>query len=273
MPAKFETLNDTEWDQVAEIWDLLDRGEIEASRRAIGALLAARPGHADLRIVDAAVALEEGAPHRALEALKGAERSADPALFFHLRALGRYELAEFERARADANRALTVHPGLAEAHDLLSRIAEHLGQPEQAREHAEAARAVDDASAPDPLEMTDGEFDAIVAAALSEMPEPVKRALAEVPVLVEPLPSRALLGGDDAISPDVLGLFVGLSLRERSVNDPPRAPGAIYIYRRNLLRVCADAEELKREVRITVQHEVGHLLGLNEGELENWGLG
>ena len=111
MPVKFETLNDTEWDQVGEIWEQIDRGEIEASRRALGALLAARPGHADLRIVDAAISLEEGAPHRALEALKGAERSADPALFFHLRALGRYELAEFERSRADALRALAVHPG------------------------------------------------------------------------------------------------------------------------------------------------------------------
>ncbi|MGH3056083.1 MAG: hypothetical protein ACRDL7_14005, partial [Gaiellaceae bacterium] len=125
MPAKFETLNDTEWDQVSEIWDLIDRGEIDASRRALGALLAARPGHADLRIVDAALALEEGAPHHALETLKGAERSADPALFFHLRALARYELGEFERARADALRALAVQPELAEAHDLLSRIAEH----------------------------------------------------------------------------------------------------------------------------------------------------
>ena len=53
----------------------------------------------------------------------------------------------------------------------------------------------------------------------------------------------------------------------------PGAPGAIYIFRRNLLRSCADLEELKREVRITVQHEVGHLLGLDEDELEEWGLG
>ncbi|MGH7742124.1 MAG: metallopeptidase family protein, partial [Candidatus Eiseniibacteriota bacterium] len=154
----------------------------------------------------------------------------------------------------------------------LSRIAEHLGQPEEAREHAEAAREADAAGSPQPLEISESEFDAIVTRALAEMPEQVRQALADVPVLVEPLPSRDLLGGEDAISPDVLGLFVGRSLRERSVNEVPTAPGAIYIFRRNLLRVCADAEELKREVRITVQHEVGHLLGLNEGELENWGL-
>jgi predicted Zn-dependent protease with MMP-like domain len=273
MVMKFETLHDSEWDQVGEIWELLDRGEVEASRRALHALLAARPGHADLRIVDAAIALEEGAPRRALEALKGAERSADPAMFFHLRALGRYELAEFERARADALRALAVHPDLAEAHDLLSRIAEHLGQPEAALEHAEAARAADGAGASEPLELAEREYDAIVTRALAEMPEPVKRALADVPVVVEPLPARELLGGEDAVSPDVLGLFVGRSLRERSVNDAPDVPGAIYIFRRNLLRVCSDAEELRREVRITVQHEVGHLLGLDENELENWGLG
>jgi len=271
MLARFETLNDTEWKQVGEIWDLLDRGDVEASRRALGALMSARPGHADLRIVDAAIALEEGAPRRALEALRGAERSADPALFFHLRALTRYELAEFERARADTQRALAVHPDLAEAHDLLSRIAEHLGQHDEARRHAEAARAVD-GDAPEPLEISDRDFDAIVKNALAEMPEKVRGALADVPVLVEPLPSRELLGGEGAVSPDVLGLFVGRSLRERSVNEVTEAPNAIYVYRRNLLRVCADLEELRREVRITVQHEVGHLLGLDEGELEAWGL-
>ena len=59
----------------------------------------------------------------------------------------------------------------------------------------------------------------------------------------------------------------------RFLPDLPGAPGAIYLFRRNLLRVSADLEELAREVRVTVQHEVGHLLGLDEDDLEQWGLG
>ena len=269
----YETLNETEWEQVGRVWEMLDDGKADQARSSLGTLLSARPGHPDLRIVDAAVALEEGEPQRALEALKGAERSADPALFFHLRALTHYELARFEPARADAARALAIHEDLAEAHDLLSRIAEHLGDETQAREHAEAAREIDPEDYSEPLEMTDEEFDLIVEQTLAEMPQKVKSEIEELPVLVQPLPARDLLTAEEgSVSPDVLGLFVGRPRMERSVSDLPGSPGAIYIFRRNLLRSCSDLDELKREVRITVHHEVGHLLGLDEDELEEWGL-
>lgn len=270
----YETLNETEWEQVSKVWDLLEEGHSDQARHSLGALLAARPGHPDLRIVDAAVALEEGDPRRALESLAGAERSADPALFFHLRAMAEYELAEFKNAREDAERALAIHDGLAEAHDLLSRIGEHIGDEELAREHAEAAREIDPDGFPEPLEVSDEDFDLVVEQTLAEMPEKVKREIEELPVLVQPLPSRDMLESEEgSVSPDVLGLFVGRPRMNRSVSDTPGAPGAIYIFRRNLLRSCGDGEELKREVKITVQHEVGHLLGLDEDELEEWGLG
>ncbi|HTM57937.1 MAG TPA: metallopeptidase family protein [Candidatus Udaeobacter sp.] len=269
----YETLNETEWDQVGRVWDLLDEGQASQARSSLGALLAARPGHPDLRIVDAAVALEEGDAREALEKLKGAERSADPALFFHLRALAEYELARFEAARADADRALAIHVDLAEAHDLLARIAEHLEDAEAAAEHAEAAREIDPETYSDPLEVSDEEFDSLVEQTLGEMPEKVKREIDQLPVVVQALPTREMLTADDGgLSPDLLGLFVGRSRMDRSVRDLPEEPGAIYIFRRNLLRSCADLDELKREIRITVQHEVGHLLGLDEDDLEEWGL-
>ncbi|MBI1798614.1 MAG: metallopeptidase family protein [Candidatus Eisenbacteria bacterium] len=269
----YETLNETEWEAVERVWDLLDEGEVEKARRTLAALTAARPGHPDVRIVDAAVALEEGEAKRALETLRGAERSADPALYFHLRALAQYELSRFEASRADTERAIAIHQGLAEAHDLLSRIAAHLGDADAARDHAEAAREIDPDGFSSPLEVSDEDFDAIVEATLLEMPEKVKREIDELPVLVQPLPSREMLEGEDPpVSPDVLGLFVGRPRMDRSVGDLPGAPGAIYIFRTNLLRSCEDLDELKREVRITVQHEVGHLLGLDEDDLEEWGL-
>ena len=269
----YETLTETEWDQVHRVWDHLEEGRIEQARLELNALLVARPGHPDLRIVNAAVALDESEPALALETLKGAERSADPALFFHLRAVAQFELAHFEPARDDARRALAIQPELAEAHDLLSRAFEHLGQEEQALEHAEEARSIDPETFSPPLDVSDEEFDALVEQSLNELPEEVRKHLNEIPVLVEPLPSREVLAAEQPpLSPDLLGLFVGRHLLERRHDDVPGAPGAIYLFRRNLLRSCSDREELKREVRITVQHEVGHLLGLDEDDLEQWGL-
>jgi predicted Zn-dependent protease with MMP-like domain len=271
--ASYETLNETEWEAVEEIWELIEQGHPDQAQRTLKGLLAARPGHPDLRIVDAAIALEQAEPRRALETLRGAERSADPALYFHLRALANYELSRFTAARDDAQRALAIHEGLAEAHDLLSRIAEHLGDMDTALEHGEAAREIDPKNFREPLEIDDDAFDAIVEAAIAEMPERVKNEIEDLPVVVQPLPTRAMLEGEDPpLSPDLLGLFVGRPLPDRSVNDVPGTPGSIYIFRRNLQRACADLDELKREVRITVQHEVGHLLGLDEDDLEEWGL-
>ncbi len=270
---EYATLSETEWEGVNRVWDLLDQGEIERARESVDALLRARPGHPDLRIVDAAVRLDEGEPERALESLRGAERSADPALFFHLRALAQFELVRLELARDDALRAVAVNPDLAEAHDLLARVYEHLGEAESARQHAAEAQAIDPSAFGPPLEVTDQEFDTLVEESLGELPEPIRKKLDEVPVLIEDLPSRQVLTAEEPpLVPDLLGLFVGRHLLERSHLDVPGAPGAIFLFRRNLLRVCVDREELKREVRTTVRHEVGHLLGLDEDDLEDWGL-
>jgi predicted Zn-dependent protease with MMP-like domain len=269
----YETLTETEWEQVRAVWELLEEGEIESARLKLGALLGKRPGHPDLLIVESALAIEEANPERALAALAGAERSADPALFFHLRALASYDLGRMEQARDDAERAIAVRPDMAEAHDLLSRAYDHLGNAERARDHAEEAHALDSEDFPLPLEVGDEEFDELVRKSVEELPPRVRKHLEELPVMVEPLPRREILNAEDPpITPDLLGLFVGRHLLERSYADLPGSPGVIFLFRRNLLRSCTTREELAREIRITVQHEVGHLLGLDENDLEQWGL-
>lgn len=270
----YDTLTETEWERVQRIWDLLEDGEIERARIELDDMMRRREKHPDLKIVDASIAIDEGEPRRALEALTGAERSADPALFFHLRGLALFLLARFDEARDDAARALAVHPEMGEAHELMSRVLEHLGDEEGARRHSEEASEIDPEAFPLPLEVSDEEFDALVEASLKELPPPVRKHLAEIPVLIEPLPAREVLDPERSmLGPDLLGLFVGRDLMSRRHDDLPASPGAIYLFRRNLLRVCHDREELAKEIRITVQHEVGHLLGLDEDDLETWGLG
>jgi predicted Zn-dependent protease with MMP-like domain len=269
----YETLSETEWESVDRVWDLLDQGQTAQARREVEALLERRPGHPDLRITEAAVALDENEPERALASLQGAELSADPSLFFHLRAAANYSLVLLEAARDDARRALAVNPDLPETHALLARTLELLGDAEEAARHEEVAHVIDAERFPLALEVPDAEFDALVETCLLELPAEVRKHLEELPVLVESLPSREVLTAEKPpITPDVLGLFVGRHLMSRSHLDLPGAPGAIYLFRRNLLRACGDRDELAREVRITVQHEVGHLLGLDEDDLERWGL-
>jgi predicted Zn-dependent protease with MMP-like domain len=270
----YSTLTEHEWDEVDRVWDLLEQSEIERARLTIDGLLAKRPGHPDLRIVSAAVAIDEGEAERALRTLEGAERSADPAHFFHLRAVARYELARFEPARVDAERALAVRADMAETHELLSKILEFTGDLEGSQRHGDWARELDPEQYPPILEVADDEFDALVVKSLAELePAKLRRHLDEVPVLVQPLPAPEMLTAEQPpLSPDILGLWVGQSITERRHDDVPGVPAAIYLFRRNLLRACADREELAHEVRVTVRHEVGHMLGRDEDELEEWGL-
>lgn len=269
----YDALSELDWAQVERIHDLIDEGELDEARVALDALLRKRPQQPDLRIVDATLHLEEGEAALALASLRGAERSADPAHFFYLRAAAHYDLVRYEEALADAERALAVHADDAHAWDLLSRVKEHLGDVAGAATAAATAADIDPEAFPPALDVPPGEFDALVEKAVAELPKPIRAKLEELPVLVQDLPSREMLAEEDPpLTPDLLGLFVGRHIFARSTSELPGAPGAIYLFRRNLLRVCADRKELAREVRITVQHEVGHLMGLDEDELDDWGL-
>jgi predicted Zn-dependent protease with MMP-like domain len=268
----YVTLSENDWEQLDHVWDLLDEGNVEGARGELRSRFRARLDHPDVRIVDAAVALEEGRPDQALAALVGAERSADPALFFHLRGAAHFDRWQFADAKEDAERALTVRADFADAHDLLSRTYEHLDDEVASLDHAQEAAELDPEQYPLPLEMSDGEFDELVEESLREIPEPVRKHLAEFPVVVEALPEPKMLSDSPHLAPDLLGLFVGRDLMSRRHQDLPSPHGGIYLFRRNLLRYCRTPEDLAREVRITVQHEIGHLLGLDENDLEQWGL-
>ncbi len=271
--SPYDSLSETEWAEVERVHDLMEEGELESARLSVSALVRKRPGQPDLRILDATLSLEEGEPEQALETLKGAERGADPSEFFFLRASAHYDLVRFTDSCADAQRAVAIVPGYAQAWDLLSRALEFLGRGSEAVEASEKAEALDPEQFPQPLDVSSEDFDALVEKSLAELPKRIRAKLDEVPVVVQDLPTESMLTEDrPPLTPDLLGLFVGHHLFAESSGAPPEVPGSIHLFRRNLLRACTDREDLAREIRITVQHEVGHLLGLDEDELEDWGL-
>jgi predicted Zn-dependent protease with MMP-like domain len=107
-------------------------------------------------------------------------------------------------------------------------------------------------------------FEELVAAALDDVPEPFASALENVAVVVE---RRA-----PPEDPDLYGLYLGAPL-----TDPEAAFGAppprIAVYMEPLLSDCETEEEVVEEVRITVLHEIGHHLGMDEDQLDRLGYG
>jgi predicted Zn-dependent protease with MMP-like domain len=104
------------------------------------------------------------------------------------------------------------------------------------------------------------------------LPERNALALRDVPIVIEDLPTRAMLADAEHLAPDILGLFVGTSLGEASVFDTIREPNVVYLFQRNLERISGSRQELLEEARITLIHEIGHYLGLDEDELAERGL-
>ena len=110
-----------------------------------------------------------------------------------------------------------------------------------------------------------------VAALRLELPREMARRAAEVPVVMLPRPTKAMVR-DDGIDPDLLGLFVGPNCAEGVESGDPLPP-EILLFLDNLWDYAEGDEDIFREeVRVTYYHELGHYLGLEEGDLEDRGL-
>ena len=103
-----------------------------------------------------------------------------------------------------------------------------------------------------------------------QLPAAMAARAAEVPVVMLPRPTRAMVR--DGVEPDLLGLFVGPNLAEGVESGDPLPP-EILLFLENLRDYAeGDEEVFREEVRVTYYHELGHYLGLEEGELEDRGL-
>lgn len=118
------------------------------------------------------------------------------------------------------------------------------------------------------------QFAGLVKRALAELPPQFARFVAEVPVEIRTRPTRRQLRElgmeDDEL---LMGLYVGRPLTERSVEDGPHVPDVIYIFQDDVELVSDTEADLVREVRTTVLHEVGHLFGMDEDDLDALGYG
>jgi predicted Zn-dependent protease with MMP-like domain/Flp pilus assembly protein TadD len=183
-----------------------------------------------------------------------------------------YELCRFAEAERALLEAARLDPEDAWIHQHLGLVLERRGDAAGALSRFERARDLDREAFPKPVTLTPAEFDRAVERALEDLPPRVRQALANVSISVEDLPAEDdLLASDPPLSPSILGLFRGASMAEGSAAAAGALP-AIVLYQRNLQRFARSRAELVQEIRVTLVHEVGHFLGLDEDELYERGL-
>lgn len=257
-----------------EIWSLLEDGKSdEAASAALRALgededvpeLHYLLGLSLLDLDEVAAALPE--LERVVEDAPdwGAARSALGWTWFRL--------CRFEDAKEQTARALDLEPELADAHQLDGLLAERDGDDDRALVSFAEARRLDPERFPEPYRMGEDEFLHVAQQVVDDLDPEIRRTLEGAPFFVQPFPAEELLTSDDPpLDPQLLGLFVGRSLLDQSVQDSGALPNTLYLFQNNLERAVSSRRELEEEIRITVLHEIGHHLGWDEEDLAERGL-
>jgi predicted Zn-dependent protease with MMP-like domain len=82
-------------------------------------------------------------------------------------------------------------------------------------------------------------------------------------------PAERLVSGEEQT---LFGLYEGTPLTQRGSDYHLVLPDRITLFRGPLERACQSPQAVAREVRITILHELGHHLGLDEEQLTMHGL-
>ena len=106
--------------------------------------------------------------------------------------------------------------------------------------------------------------------AFRTIPEELSRHVTGVVIRVAEFPDEETERSMGLESPfDLLGLYHGLSLDQKSLSDPVPAVDMIFLYRRPILDYwCETGEDLAWVVRHVLIHEIGHHFGLSDDDME-----
>ena len=111
-------------------------------------------------------------------------------------------------------------------------------------------------------------IEAMTEAVLASLPPSVAGAVEGVPIVLEARPHPGIV--EDGFDPRAVGLFEGNVAFGDAISD---RPVRIVVFYANLMATCRDDAELEEQLRITLLHEIGHALGLDEDEVDALGLG
>ena len=266
---------DRELAAIEAIYDALDEGRpdaaLELTREVQRGLSTDDPV---LRFLAGRALIELDRPYEAAEELARAVEldPEDPeirtdyaeALFLGCR---------FADALEQARQAIALDGDYADAHYVLAIALERHGETEPAERHFRHAARLDGERFPAPCRVDAEEFARQLERARAQLPEAFRHPLERVALFVEELPSEELLCEEEPpLNPELLGLFTGVPAGLAGLaSTGGELPARIYLFKRNLERSVAAPDELAEQIRITLYHELGHYLGLDEDELERAG--
>ena len=114
------------------------------------------------------------------------------------------------------------------------------------------------------------ELETIADAAYARLPARFRGLTGDLLIRVEDFPTDEVLdslGIESAF--DLLGLYSGIDLAQKSVSDVPSVPDMVFLYRRPILDYWAEHEEaLGAIITHVLVHEIGHHFGLSDADMQ-----
>jgi tetratricopeptide (TPR) repeat protein len=165
-----------------------------------------------------------------------------------------YETGETERAAPFLQKAVEADPGNPDAHYYLGLLFDEQGDGRSATLSFLEARELDINTEPPPWALPRDAFQKVVERALGQLEPTLMAQLQNTLVLVAEVPGMEVVA--DGVDPRTPVLLEGVA--------PPGDPGPlatrVFIYQRNLERLCGGVEQLEDEVAIQLADEIKHTL-------------
>ena len=114
------------------------------------------------------------------------------------------------------------------------------------------------------------DIEMLADAAWRVIPERLRMHSKDVVIRVEDFPDEEICRDMNLESPfDLLGLYQGFAINERSVMDPGGGVDMVFLYRRPMLNYwCEYEEDLAHLVRHVLIHEIGHHFGFSDADMD-----
>jgi predicted Zn-dependent protease with MMP-like domain len=114
------------------------------------------------------------------------------------------------------------------------------------------------------------DIQAIAEAEIAAIPQALRRQAGNIAVQVVDFPDQEVCEAMELETPfDLLGLYTGEALTERSVSQPSSEPDMVQLYRRPLLDYWCESEAMLADVvRYVLIHEIGHHFGYSDDEMD-----
>ena len=114
-----------------------------------------------------------------------------------------------------------------------------------------------------------GDIEELARRAFDRIPPRMRTKAANVVICIDEFPDDDVVNDMGLASPfDILGLYRGVSIDQKSYFEASSEPDMVFLYRRPILDYwCEGSDTLAAVVRHVLIHEIGHHLGFSDADM------